>query len=111
MSSWPTSSSLRKCQRLKSNFLPVLTRRPFRTGYTHMREMHMELFGQDILGRTDKDWGLDEEGEINGSYRPCGFPGVGHRSLIGIVNGADRVSRSSGSPPVASRPSAFISSS
>ena len=79
VSSWPTSSSLRKCQRLKSNFLPVLTRRLFRTGYTHMREMHMELFGQDILGRTDKDWGLDQESETSGSYRPCGFPGVGHR--------------------------------
>ena len=36
----------------------------------------MALFGEEILGKTDEDWGLDEEGEINGSYRPCGFPGV-----------------------------------
>ena len=36
----------------------------------------MELFGEDILGRTDPEWGLDEEGEINGSYKPCGYPGV-----------------------------------
>ena len=41
-----------------------------------MREMYMTRFGEDVLGKTDKDWGLDEEGEINGSYKPCGFPGV-----------------------------------
>ena len=47
-----------------------------RTGYVHMREMHKELFGDDVIDRTDEDWGLDAEGECNGSYRPCGFPGV-----------------------------------
>ena len=41
-----------------------------------MREMHKELFGDDVIDRTDEDWGLDAEGECNGSYRPCGFPGV-----------------------------------
>ena len=47
-----------------------------RTGYVNIREIHMELFGEDVIGRTEKVWGLDEEGEINGSYRPCGYPGV-----------------------------------
>ena len=47
-----------------------------RTGYVHMHEMHKELFGDDVIGRTDEDWGLDAEGGCNGSYRPCGFPGV-----------------------------------
>ena len=57
-----------------------------------MREIHMELFGEDVLGRTDKDWGLDEEGEINGSYRPCGFPGVSHGSPLIYTTGlANRV--------------------
>ena len=40
-----------------------------------MRDIRMEPFGEDILGRADKDWGLDDKGEINGSYRSYGFPG------------------------------------
>ena len=46
------------------------------TGYVNMREVNAELFGEEVIGKTDEVYGLDAEGEIKGSYRPSGHPGV-----------------------------------
>ncbi|KAI0750678.1 hypothetical protein C8Q80DRAFT_1267999 [Daedaleopsis nitida] len=48
----------------------------FATGYVNMREVNTELFGEEVIGQTDKVYGIDCEGEIKGSYRPSGFPGL-----------------------------------
>ena len=55
-----------------SLFLPALTRRPFRTCYAHMCDMHMEPFGEDILGREDRDCGLDDKDELQVVRLPGG---------------------------------------
>jgi hypothetical protein len=34
------------------------------------------LFGKEVIAKTTRPWGLDEEGELKGSYRPSGHPGV-----------------------------------
>ena len=41
-----------------------------------MREVASELIGKDVIGQTEEVYGLDEEGELRGSYRPSGHPGV-----------------------------------
>lgn len=41
-----------------------------------MREVNKQIFGTEVIDRTREVWGLDSEGEINGSYRPSGHPGV-----------------------------------
>ena len=41
-----------------------------------MRESNATLLGEDEVKQTDEVYGLDEEGEIKGSYRPSGYPGV-----------------------------------
>ena len=46
------------------------------TGYSYIRETNIELLGEDVINQTEEVFGLDEEGEIEGSYRPCGYPGV-----------------------------------
>ncbi|KAI0741575.1 FAD/NAD-P-binding domain-containing protein [Daedaleopsis nitida] len=48
----------------------------FATGYYHMRETNTELLGKDVIDQTEPVYGLDEEGEIKGSYRPSGHPGL-----------------------------------
>ncbi|PIL37042.1 hypothetical protein GSI_00734 [Ganoderma sinense ZZ0214-1] len=48
----------------------------FATGYTNMRENNKELFGEDVIAMTDEVYGLDAEGELRGSYRPSGYPGL-----------------------------------
>ncbi|KAM5545582.1 hypothetical protein V8D89_000620 [Ganoderma adspersum] len=48
----------------------------FATGFVHIRETNRELLGGDIVDKTGEVYGLDEEGEIKGSYRPCGHPGL-----------------------------------
>ena len=40
------------------------------------RESNAALLGKDIVDQLDDVYGLDEEGEMRGSYRPCGYPGV-----------------------------------
>lgn len=35
-----------------------------------------KLFGDETIDRTSEAWGLDEEGELRGCYRPSGHPGV-----------------------------------
>lgn len=51
-----------------------------RTGYTNMRQNNKELFGEDVIDMTDEVYGLDVEGELRGSYRPSGYPGVSSAS-------------------------------
>nr|VWO94810.1 L-ornithine 5-monooxygenase (L-ornithine N(5)-oxygenase) [Ganoderma boninense] len=46
------------------------------TGFIHIRETNRELLGADIVDQTEEVYGLDDEGEIKGSYRPCGHPGL-----------------------------------
>ena len=41
-----------------------------------MRESNNAIFGEDVLSRTEPDWGLDDEGEINGVYRDGDVPGL-----------------------------------
>ncbi|KAI0752533.1 FAD/NAD-P-binding domain-containing protein [Daedaleopsis nitida] len=48
----------------------------YATGYIHIRETNRELFGDEIMDKVKPIYGLDEEGEIRGSYRPSGHPGL-----------------------------------
>ena len=48
----------------------------YRTGYTHIREVNRKLFGAEVIDKTTAVWGLDDEGESQGVYRPSGYPGV-----------------------------------
>ncbi|PIL34654.1 hypothetical protein GSI_03433 [Ganoderma sinense ZZ0214-1] len=48
----------------------------FATGYSYIRETNVELLGEDVINQTEEVFGLDDEGEIEGSYRPCGYPGL-----------------------------------
>lgn len=47
-----------------------------RTGFENIRELSKKSLGADTVDRTTDIYGLDAEGELNGSYRPCGHPGV-----------------------------------
>ena len=46
-----------------------------RTGFLRIRGIMQQLFGEEI-DKTGPVGGVDEEGEINGAYRPTGHPGV-----------------------------------
>ncbi|KAF7791510.1 hypothetical protein EIP86_002526 [Pleurotus ostreatoroseus] len=48
----------------------------FATGYISMRVISKNLFGAEIIDRTCDIWGLDEEGELQGNFRPSGHPGL-----------------------------------
>ncbi|KAI9001123.1 FAD/NAD-P-binding domain-containing protein [Trametes punicea] len=48
----------------------------FATGFTRMRDANRDILGSDVIDQTDEVYGLDEEGEIQGSYRPSGYPGL-----------------------------------
>ncbi|KAI0677128.1 FAD/NAD-P-binding domain-containing protein [Trametes maxima] len=48
----------------------------FATGYINIREADRELLGDDVVSRIGDVYGLDDEGELKGSYRPSGHPGV-----------------------------------
>ncbi|CCM04096.1 uncharacterized protein FIBRA_06255 [Fibroporia radiculosa] len=48
----------------------------FATGYTDPRESLRDLFGAELIDRTKPLWDLDEEGEVQGCYRPTGHPGL-----------------------------------
>ncbi|RDX55509.1 FAD/NAD-P-binding domain-containing protein [Lentinus brumalis] len=48
----------------------------FATGYVTMRESNRDLLGDEVVSQIDEVYGLDEEGELDGSYRPCGYPGL-----------------------------------
>ncbi|KAH8100893.1 dimethylaniline monooxygenase (N-oxide-forming) [Cristinia sonorae] len=48
----------------------------FATGYANIRESSRKVFGDATIDRTCQVYGLDEEGELRGSYRPTGHPGL-----------------------------------
>ena len=55
-----------------------------RTGYHSMRESNMAMLGENVMSKVGPVYGLDAEGELSGSYRPSGHPGV-RRSLTPSV--------------------------
>ncbi|KAH9853605.1 FAD/NAD-P-binding domain-containing protein [Lenzites betulinus] len=46
------------------------------TGYVPIREANRALLGEEVMSQTKDIYGLDSEGEIKGSYRPSGHPGL-----------------------------------
>ncbi|KAJ7020525.1 FAD/NAD-P-binding domain-containing protein [Mycena alexandri] len=48
----------------------------FATSYESIRETMRGLFGDAVIDQTTLVWGTDEEGELNGAYRPSGHPGL-----------------------------------
>ena len=46
------------------------------TGYEYISEFMRKTFGADVMANVSDAWGLDEEGEIRGIFRPTGHPGV-----------------------------------
>ncbi|KAI9001124.1 FAD/NAD-P-binding domain-containing protein [Trametes punicea] len=48
----------------------------FATGYIPIKESNRKLFGDDVINQTTEVYGLDAEGELKGSYRPSGHPGL-----------------------------------
>jgi len=48
----------------------------FATGYLDPRQSLKEIFGANAIDQTSPLWGLDDEGEIRGAYRPSGHPGI-----------------------------------
>jgi len=48
----------------------------FATGYRFMRESSRDILGDKNIDKTGPVYGLDEEGELRGSYRPTGHPGL-----------------------------------
>jgi cation diffusion facilitator CzcD-associated flavoprotein CzcO len=46
----------------------------FATGFIHMRDAIRPILGEESIDRLSPVWGLDEEGEINGLWRPTGHP-------------------------------------
>lgn len=48
----------------------------FRTGYESSLEAYKKVFDPALIEQTPHLWGLDEEMEIRGVYRPTPHPGV-----------------------------------
>ncbi|TCD67151.1 hypothetical protein EIP91_000436 [Steccherinum ochraceum] len=48
----------------------------FATGFTNIRDCSRKIFGDEVIDRTGPVYGLDAEGELRGSYRPTGHPGL-----------------------------------
>ncbi|THH30494.1 hypothetical protein EUX98_g3702 [Antrodiella citrinella] len=48
----------------------------FAIGYTNVREVAKKIFGEEAIKRTGEVYGLDDEGELKGSFRPSGHPGL-----------------------------------
>lgn len=46
------------------------------TGYETIRETARRLLGEDEASRCGPVWGLDDEGEVRGVWRPTGHPGL-----------------------------------
>ncbi|KIK62726.1 hypothetical protein GYMLUDRAFT_260000 [Collybiopsis luxurians FD-317 M1] len=47
----------------------------FATGYVNIRNIMNKIFG-DVMDQTGPVYGVDEEGEMRGGYRPTGHPGL-----------------------------------
>ncbi|KAF7350590.1 Flavin-binding monooxygenase [Mycena sanguinolenta] len=53
----------------------------FATSYENIRNTMRRLFGDAVMDQTSTVWGVDEEeGEINGCYRPTGYPHLWYAS-------------------------------
>ncbi|KAF7305199.1 Flavin-containing monooxygenase YUCCA9 [Mycena kentingensis (nom. inval.)] len=48
----------------------------FATSYERNRDTMRSIFGDAIIDQTSPAWGLDEEGELRGCWRPSGHPGL-----------------------------------
>ncbi|PCH35655.1 FAD/NAD(P)-binding domain-containing protein [Wolfiporia cocos MD-104 SS10] len=48
----------------------------FATGYYDPRESLRTMFGADVIDQTEQAWGIDQEGEIRGCFRPTGHPAL-----------------------------------
>jgi hypothetical protein len=48
----------------------------YSTGYENIRDTMRETFSTKVIDHTEEVWGLDDEGESRGCYRPSGQPGV-----------------------------------
>ncbi|KAJ6493410.1 FAD/NAD-P-binding domain-containing protein [Mycena sanguinolenta] len=46
----------------------------FATSNESIRDTMRGLFGDAVMDQTSVVWGVDEEGELNGCYRPSGYP-------------------------------------
>jgi hypothetical protein len=46
----------------------------FATGYANMRDTIRPVVGDELADRLTTVWGFDEQGEINGVFRPSGHP-------------------------------------
>lgn len=45
----------------------------FATGFVcNLKLQVAELFGPEVAASLEDLWGLDEEGEIKGAFKPCG---------------------------------------
>lgn len=45
----------------------------FATGFVcNLKLQVSELFGPEVAASLDELWGLDEEGELRGAFKPCG---------------------------------------
>jgi len=44
------------------------------TGFDNMRTTARKVLGDKIADRANDVWDLDEEGEVNAMWRPCGHP-------------------------------------
>ncbi|KZV81957.1 FAD/NAD(P)-binding domain-containing protein [Exidia glandulosa HHB12029] len=61
------------------------------TGYKGIRHTASKIFGKDLIDKTTQVWGLDDEGETRGMYRPSGHPGLWY--AVGGFNHARFYSR------------------
>ncbi|KAJ7486972.1 FAD/NAD-P-binding domain-containing protein [Mycena latifolia] len=48
----------------------------YATSYESIRDTLRPLFGDAVMDQTSVVRGVDEEGELNGCYRPSGYPGL-----------------------------------
>ncbi|KZP29883.1 FAD/NAD(P)-binding domain-containing protein [Athelia psychrophila] len=48
----------------------------YATGYSSWRDHMKKIFGNEVIDSTKEMWGLDEEDEIRGAYRPTGHPAL-----------------------------------
>ena len=106
-----TLSSLRRCYSAEWEGLTISLTLPPSTGYVNIREVNRQLFGPEVIDQTREVWGLDSEGEVNGSYRPSGYPGVCRSPRLLISRSSPRLSscgsRPESSPMVASSPNSW----
>ncbi|CAK5272379.1 unnamed protein product [Mycena citricolor] len=48
----------------------------YATSFESIRDTMRPIFGDDVISQTSPVWGVDEEGELHGCYRPSGYPGL-----------------------------------